>query len=141
MPRPVDKKPNPANPQPSAAELLALAQKLEHQAWSKSGVQLMKSLGMEPDPWQVSLLRSEARRLLLCCSRQSGKSTTTAILALHHALYPPAGKPTLTLLLSPSQRQSSELFRKVLTFYRQLGRPEPSDHVTFRAATAWVAAH
>jgi hypothetical protein len=86
----------------------------------------MRSLNMEPDPWQVSLLRSQARRLLLCCSRQSGKSTTTAILSLHHALYPPEGKPTLTLLLSPSQRQSGELFRKVLTFYRQLGRPEPA---------------
>ena len=112
--------------QPSPAELRALAKKLERQAWSKSGVQLMKSLGMEPDPWQVSLLRSQARHVLLCCSRQSGKSTTTAILALHHALYPPAGKPTLTLLLSPSQRQSSELFRKVLGFYRQLDRPEPA---------------
>jgi hypothetical protein len=126
MPRPANQKPNPANPQPSPDELLALAERLERQAWARSGVQLMKSLGMEPDPWQINLLRSEARRLLLCCSRQSGKSTTTAVLALHHALYPSAGKPTLTLLLSPSQRQSSELFRKVLTYYRQLGRPEPS---------------
>jgi hypothetical protein len=119
-------KPATDNPQPSPAELRALAARLEKKAWSQSGVELMKSLGMTPDGWQMDLLRSQARRLLLCCSRQSGKSTTTAILSLHHALYPPAGKPTLTLLLSPSQRQSSELFRKVLTYYRQLSRPEPS---------------
>ncbi len=44
------------------------------------------------------------------CSRQSGKSTTAAVLALHRAIYHPK---SLILLVSPSLRQSSELFRKV----------------------------
>src|SRR6516165_2357080 len=83
---------------------------------------MMERLGLEPDPWQRSVLRSTADRLLLLCCRQSGKSTTTAILALHTALFQ-AG--SLILLLSPSLRQSGELFRKVAGFYAELGRPVP----------------
>ena len=69
-----------------------------------------EALGFDPDPWQADVLRSVSRRLLLNCSRQSGKSTTAAVLALHQAIYYPA---SLVLLVSPSLRQSSELFRKV----------------------------
>jgi len=47
---------------------------------------------------------------MLNCSRQSGKSTTASILALHRAIFYP---DNLILLVSPSLRQSSELFRKV----------------------------
>src|SRR5437868_253966 len=68
--------------------------------------------GLVPDPWQARLLRSQAPRILLNAARQSGKSTTTATLALHTALYQPGA---LVLLLSPSLRQSIELFKKVLT--------------------------
>lgn len=73
-------------------------------------------LGFAADPWQAQLLRSASPWLLLNCSRQSGKSTTTAILALHSALY----NPGLTLLVSPSLRQSKELFAKVIVFLRDL---------------------
>ncbi len=41
--------------------------------------------GIAPDPWQADVLRSGHRQLLLNCSRQSGKSTTTAIIGLHRA--------------------------------------------------------
>jgi hypothetical protein len=88
---------------------------------------LMEDLGFEPDPWQRTVLRSGARRLLQLCCRQAGKSTTTAILALHTALYRPG---SLVLLLSPSLRQSSELFRKLNGFYTQLGRPVSSAQET-----------
>jgi hypothetical protein len=84
---------------------------------------LINALGFDPDPWQRRALRSESKRILLLASRQSGKSTTTATLALHTALYRPASE---ILLFAPSQRQSQELFRKVLSFYRELGRPIPS---------------
>lgn len=67
-------------------------------------------LGFNPDPWQVNVLSSVSKRLILNCSRQSGKSTTASILALHRAIYYP---DNLILLVSPSLRQSSELFRKV----------------------------
>src|SRR3954471_489885 len=68
-------------------------------------------LGFHPDPWQSRLLRSSAKQVILNCCRQSGKSTTTSILALHTALYQPN---SLVLLISPTQRQSKELFAKVI---------------------------
>lgn len=68
-------------------------------------------LDLDLDPWQAKVLGSNSKRDILNCSRQAGKSTTAAILALHEALYHPG---SLTVLISPSQRQSSELFRKVI---------------------------
>jgi hypothetical protein len=60
-------------------------------------------------------------RLLLLCGRQTGKSTVAAALALLAALLE---APALVLLLSPSLRQSSELFRdKFLSLYHDLGQP------------------
>jgi len=78
-----------------------------------------RRLGFAPDDWQASVLQSSSKRLLLNCCRQSGKSTTAAVLALHTALYRPG---SLVLLVSPSLRQSSELFRKVADF-RDMLRP------------------
>jgi hypothetical protein len=83
---------------------------------------MMAACGLTPDSWQEALLRSAASRILLLCSRQSGKSSTCALLALHQALYQPG---SLILLLSPSLRQSQELFKKVQTLYRMLGAPAP----------------
>ena len=82
-----------------------------------------KRLGLEPDPWQENLLISTSDRVLLNCCRQSGKSTMTGIIALHRALYHPG---SLILCLAPALRQSQELFGKVLTYYRDLGRPVPA---------------
>lgn len=87
-------------------------------------VVLAGQVGMTADPWQADVLRSTSPRLLLNCSRQSGKSTTAAMLAVHVATYEPG---SLVLMLSPSQRQSTELYRKALTFYRALGRPVASE--------------
>jgi hypothetical protein len=81
------------------------------------------ALGIEPDPWQHDLLRSTSDRVLLNCSRQSGKSTMSAVIALHRALYHPG---SLILCLALALRQSQELFGKVLGFYRDLGRPVTS---------------
>jgi hypothetical protein len=87
-------------------------------------VAFARHLGVEPDEWQRRLLGSEADRVLLNCSRQSGKTTMVAIIALHRALYYPG---SLVLCLAPALRQSQELFGKVLSFYRQIGRPVPAD--------------
>jgi len=82
---------------------------------------LMALAGISPDPWQAHLLRSTSARTLLLCSRQSGKSTVAGALALKTALLS-AG--SLVLLLSPTQRQSGELFRAhVKRLYNALGRP------------------
>jgi hypothetical protein len=83
-------------------------------------VAFAEKLGMSLDSWQERLLRSDAERVLLNCARQSGKSTMTAIIALHRALYHPG---SLVLCLAPALRQSQELFAKVLGFYRDLDRP------------------
>lgn len=83
-------------------------------------VQMAYAASMEPDPWQARFLRSRSSRVLLNCSRQVGKSTTTGTLSIHTAFYNPG---SLILLLSPSMRQSQELFRKCLDVYRALDRP------------------
>ncbi len=76
------------------------------------------------DPWQANVLRSAAKRILMCCSRQSGKSTVAACAALHTALYKPG---SLVLLVSPSMRQSTELFRKVMDLWRFQGEAIPTE--------------
>jgi hypothetical protein len=86
-------------------------------------VAFAESLGVEPDEWQVRLLKSKSNRILMNASRQSGKSTMAAIISLHRALYHPG---SLILCLAPALRQSQELFGKVLGFYRDLGRPVPA---------------
>jgi hypothetical protein len=83
-------------------------------------VSFAKRLGLVPDAWQEDLLRSTSERVLLNCCRQSGKSTMTAVIALHRALYHPG---SLILCLAPALRQSQELFSKIAGFYRDLGRP------------------
>lgn len=84
---------------------------------------LLLARGIAADPWQRALLTSADRQVLLCCSRQAGKSTVVATLALHRALFHP---DSLVLLLSPSQRQSAEIFRKVLDGFDALDRPLPT---------------
>ena len=85
-------------------------------------VEFARNVGVAPDPWQEDLLRSRSDRVLLNCSRQSGKSTMAALIALHRALYHPG---SLILCLAPALRQSQELFGKVAGFYRDLDRPIP----------------
>jgi hypothetical protein len=81
---------------------------------------VLSRAGMAPDGWQAAVLRSRAARICLNCCRQSGKSSVAAALAVRAALLD-AG--SLTLLLSPSLRQSSELYRKARALYDALGRP------------------
>ena len=81
-------------------------------------VRLAEQCGLDADPWQRDVLRSNAPRMLLNASRQSGKSTTVALLNVHTALYEPEA---LCLMLSPTLRQSGELFRKAKAL---LGRVE-----------------
>jgi len=99
-------------------------------------VRLAERAGLAPDPWQADVLHSSASRLLLNCSRQSGKSTVTSVLAVHTALYDPGA---LVLLLSPSLRQSQELFRKCLDTYRAVNRPvSDADRTNMRDQTIEV---
>ena len=83
-----------------------------------------EALGFEPDAKQALVLRSTAKRGLLNCSRQWGKSTVTAIKALHRALFTPKA---MVLVVSPSERQSGEFLRKVTEFVRELGEKTRGD--------------
>jgi hypothetical protein len=79
-------------------------------------VALARDCGVEPDPWQADLLRCPAKRVLMLCSRQSGKSETAVLRAVWNALYDPG----LIVMVSPSQRQSSELFKRFVQRYAEL---------------------
>lgn len=76
------------------------------------------------------MLRCTEREVILNCSRQSGKSTTTATLAVWTACYQPN---SLILLLSPGDRQSAELFKKCTTVYHAALEPAPLHSETARS--------
>lgn len=75
-------------------------------------------LGFTPDEQQRAVLTAQNKRIIICASRQWGKSTVTAAKAIHHAWFHPN---TLVLVLSPSERQSAEFIRKMEGFARSLG--------------------
>jgi len=84
-----------------------------------------KILGFKPDEWQRQVLNEKKRDVILNCSRQVGKSTTASVLALHMALYKPL---STTILISPSQRQSAELYDKVYDTFQMLPhRPKTTE--------------
>jgi Terminase large subunit, T4likevirus-type, N-terminal len=80
------------------------------------------AMHMEPDPWQVEVLRSTNPRIILNCARQTGKSQTVALKALHLSRFRPK---SLVLLVSRSLRQSVELGKKVFDAYQALGYDVP----------------
>jgi hypothetical protein len=78
---------------------------------------LAQDLGLTLDPWQRDFLHSPSKRSILCCSRQSGKSTVTAVRALHTALF---NAGALVVLAAPSQSQSAELLRTIRLMHGKL---------------------
>jgi hypothetical protein len=84
-------------------------------------------LRFDPDEAQSEVLRAKAKRGLLCCTRQWGKSTVAAVLALHHLMVTPKA---FVVVVSPSEKQSAELVRKVKGFLREMGiRPKGDGQV------------
>ena len=76
----------------------------------RSATDLGGDLGIALDDWQARALSTDARDVLLLASRQAGKSTVAAIMALHQAAYAPS---SLMLIVSPTERQSNLLLRTV----------------------------
>ena len=76
-----------------------------------------EQLGFDPDEKQQLVLRG-GRRGIVNCTRQWGKSTVTAAKAVHRAHSVAGG---LTLVVTPSARQSAEFLRKAEEFVRRLG--------------------
>lgn len=105
--------PDVADQDPEVRRLLAM---------TLDPVRFVVSCGRRPDPWQCAFLRSPSKRRMLNCSRQIGKSTVVADGAAHKAIYYPG---SLILLLSPGERQSGELMRKVYsTIERSVDAPK-----------------
>jgi len=105
-------------------EKLEASRKASRAQIASDRVAFARLVGIEPDEWQLRLLRSYAPRILLNCGRQTGKSTAAAVLALHAAL---VREGALVLILGPAERQGKELFSKVAAFYRTLGYVIPTD--------------
>lgn len=96
------------------ARELRLLRQDANPAPTRSAVELASDLGIALDQWQREALTTSARDILLLCSRQAGKSTVSAITALHQAVYTPG---SLVLAVSPSERQSKRLLRTIHRFY------------------------
>ena len=95
---------------------------------------LARDCGIEPDDWQAALLRERPRRCLMLCSRQSGKTEVAINLAHWTALYEPG---SLVLIVSPSQRQSAEVLRRLMLNHQKLADvPELVAESTTRAQFA-----
>ena len=75
------------------------------------------------DQWQQDVLTSRATRTLWTCSRQVGKTTTAALLALYTAVWVPRAE---ILVVCPSLRQSAETARRVFSFYSAIASIVPA---------------
>jgi hypothetical protein len=97
------------SPEPSAADMLHA---IDPVAFAR------QRLGFIPDAVQSGVLDLTVTRGILNCSRQWGKSTLTAVKAVHQAVSHP---DALIIVLSPCERQSGEFVRKASLFARRLG--------------------
>lgn len=77
---------------------------------------LAEHCGYDLDPWQRELVQSPAKQVLIAAARQVGKTLACGVVAAHEALRLPDG---LVVVVSPSQRQSTELFRGVVDLIRK----------------------
>jgi hypothetical protein len=94
-------------------------------------VALARQAGFEPDPWQADMLRSDDRNVIINVSRQAGKSTGSAVVAAHEAIYRPK---SLTLMVAPALRQAQELFKKTRAIVAELGHQveQPTEESALR---------
>jgi hypothetical protein len=72
-----------------------------------------ESFDLDLDIWQIQMLDSPSRRIILNIHRQGGKSTLSSLAVLHAALFKPG---SLSLIIAPALRQSQENFKKVRAF-------------------------
>ena len=75
-------------------------------------------LKFEPDERQIEVLLSNTKRGILNCTRQWGKSTIAAAMAVYRAHM---RAKSVVLVASPTNRQSAELIRKAAEMVMRLG--------------------
>ncbi len=83
-----------------------------------------EKLKFQPDAAQERVLTTQSKRVVMNCTRQWGKSTVTAAKAVHQAS---TVAESLTLVVSPSARQTGEFLRKAEGFVRKLGLRSKGD--------------
>lgn len=83
-----------------------------------------EQLGMALDGKQMELLQAEGQHVLLCCSRQWGKSTVTAAKAVHVAMTEAGSR---IVVASPSERQSDLFLEKAREMVKRLGMTPRGD--------------
>jgi len=88
--------------------LLDEAYKLDPVLWCR------EALDFQPDAWATRVMASQSRYVIENVSRQAGKSTCSAAMAVHQAIF---FSGSLVLVVSPTLRQSGELQRKAMKFY------------------------
>ena len=90
-------------------------------AFAIDPTRIMDAMGKPADSWQRQVLLTN-RSFILNCTRQSGKSTVAGVMAAHKAVF---HADSLTVIVSKSQRQAGETFRKSLNAYYAMGAPIP----------------
>lgn len=70
-------------------------------------------LNFKAFPYQEEFLRDRGRKIAACCGRQVGKTSLTAIKALHYAQF---NRGKTLIIISASLRQSMILFDQILDF-------------------------
>jgi hypothetical protein len=115
--------PRPTLAQPALAMIDAEAQ--HSPAFTRGALDptsIARDVGLDQlDPWQARLIDEPPKRLLCLCGRQTGKSTAASLVALNAALY---AAPSTIIMISPSLRQSMELFRTLHAMWQTLpGHP------------------
>src|SRR5262249_4768401 len=98
----------------------------EQMAYSLDPSLIMDKMGMPPDPWQKQVLASN-QNIIINCHRQGGKSTAIGVKAAHKACFT---DQSLTVIISKSQRQAGETFRKALDAYYVMQKPYDLLHVS-----------
>jgi len=81
-------------------------------------------LGFFPDQLQEVLLQSGVKRGIVNCTRQWGKSTVAAVMAVHRAYFHPE---SVVVIACPTEKQSAELVWKARDFMRKLGLNQRTD--------------
>jgi hypothetical protein len=77
-------------------------------------------LKFNPTPYQEKLLTEGSKRIYVCWSRQSGKSTTLAARMIQRCLQFPG---TLRLIVAPGLRQSMIMMDKIQDFIYNIPKP------------------
>ncbi len=97
------------------AELQDLMWTYEPDSWAEDVIQPVVEYCL--DPWQREFLRDTREKLILLVHRQGGKSTAVGIKALHRAIF---REDQTIVLVSPTQRQSSDLLRDIRKLIRAI---------------------